>query len=78
MNGAPTTVNEKCIATYIMIQNIREQIYRFIQEQDFIDAHLGFIGRASLLFYRLNKKQTLFGIFDRGANIFLVDFLYNC
>ena len=69
---------KKCIATYIIIQNIREHIFRFIQEQDFIDAYLDFFWRASLLFYRWIKKQTLFGIFDRGANIFLVDFLYNC
>ena len=69
---------KKCIATYIIIQNIREHIHRFTQEQDFINAHLVFLDAYRYFFTRLNKKQTLLGIFDRGANIFLVDFLYNC
>ena len=66
------------VATYIIIQNIREHIYRFIQEQDFVNAHLVFLDAHRYFFARLNKHKRCLGSFDRGANIFLVDFLYNC
>ena len=66
---------KKCIATYTK----HTWTYTsFHTRARFYKRASSFFGHASLIFYRLNKKQTLLGIFDRGANIFLVDFLYNC
>ena len=50
MKGAPTTVNKRFIATYIIIQNIREHIHRFTQEQDFINAYLDFFWTRIAIF----------------------------
>ena len=50
----PSTV---FVATYI--QNIREHIHRFTQEQDFINAHLVFLDTHRYFFARLNKKTNV-------------------
>ena len=60
MNGAPTTVNEKCIATYIIIQNIRGHI-SFHTRAKFYKRASSFFGRASLFFCRLNKNKRCLG-----------------
>ena len=66
---------KKCIATYTK----HTWTYTsFHTRARFYKRASSFFGRASLLFYRLNKKQTLFGIFRSSHRyiLFLVEVLY--
>ena len=58
MNGAPTTVNEKCIATYIIIQNIRGHI-SFHTRARFYRRVSGFFWTRIATFLPVNKKTNV-------------------
>ena len=79
MNGAPTTANEKM---YCNVYNYTKHTWTYIsfhtRARFYRRVSRFFWTRIAIFLHGWIKNKRCLGSFDRGANIFLVDFLYNC